>query len=355
MTDMDEKTVKVVCLHNLGSNSKKMRRSMQPYIEALEHRRGHMRFEWFFPDAPYMLPGSHNGGLGAAASSAKDDPSVSPASMHMDPINVALTLVSLRRALDAEAFNEVERPTKLARKTKKQSDEALVPLQDRIGHDEEAIRRAESILDSEAPDEHQARWWQIPSDAKAFPGPWIGNEHSIACLGAYIDQHGPFDGVIGHSGGSLLAHYCHSLLAGTLDRKQERLFDVKRKEARRPFRFSLTFAPYYPSNAMHAGYLAMSAQSRLMPLILSGKRDKITPPRELHQFRSLHVADPRSKVVCQAFASLVGAQAVWTHEGGHSIPRDRELVERIADWLERQAIEAPEVPSRRSQQLVAHL
>lgn len=280
-----KRVVRVLCLHHLGGNSHQMRRTLQPYFDELAAACPDLCFEPWYVDGPFLLPTALDGGLARGGLSRSTSTGQGATRQTAgEAAEAALTYVSLKRAVDAEEYSERQRPYKYKRTTGDVSEQALARLDAAIEKNRSGglLQRASEILDSKASAD-QVRWWQMPCDAYDNPGPWVGHEYSIAYLGRFISEHGPFDGMIGHSGGGLIGQYCHALLAGALDASQEALFPFPMppaEPASYAFPFSVMFAPVLPDTPRVA-YLARVSATPLRSLVLTGKRDSYQTPCEI--------------------------------------------------------------------------
>ena len=138
---------------------------------------------------------------------------------------------------------------------------------------------------------------------------WMGKDEqsseamwapSLAYLNTFVEQHGPFDGVLGYSMGSAVVS---SWLAAVPENT---------------FRFALLSSGYVPTTTPSImKSLALRKPLRTPVLHMMGEQDFI--PREMmnDQFEYF---DPASRELC-------------VHPGGHHLPRDQEHIEQLVQFI----------------------
>ena len=130
-----------------------------------------------------------------------------------------------------------------------------------------------------------------------------GYDESISFILQALEQHGPFDGMLGFSqGASLLSLLVH------LQQTKPKLFEHK------SFKFAIFVSGFKSLITSHQDYYSMPLE--LPSFHIMGSGDHVIPP----------VA---SEVLAQQFPSAV----VYRHSGGHYIPANPELRDKLRIFL----------------------
>lgn len=149
-------------------------------------------------------------------------------------------------------------------------------------------------------------WWNAAEDA-ARPSTsktYVGLDASLDAVRHAVEEHGPFDGVLGFSQGATLAALLCLTPAETL-----------------PFRFAMLISGFMPRDAS------------LEPLF--GVMDE--PPPTRISLPSLHVMGTADALVpvssSRRLAECFADPLIHTHEGGHAVISSAELRAQLKDFV----------------------
>ena len=171
----------------------------------------------------------------------------------------------------------------------------------------------DSVVDEKTPLEEQPRaWWKARDD-----GTYDGWDETVSFLNEQLEEHGPFDAIMGFSQGACLA----GLMASALE-KPERMPGLKLRSDQGPLKVCVAISGFRSREPRHK--MLFEEKIRTPMLCVLGKEDFIVDAGEIHCFehRPSTDTDPttclsdRSKTLTDACANV---RVEW-HEGGHATP-----------------------------------
>ena len=162
----------------------------------------------------------------------------------------------------------------------------------------------------EVPEERGAAlgWFNVgetaPGARPAISTQYVGVEATLECIRAAVEEHGPFDGVLGFSQGATMAAYCCL--------RPETWWKAG---AAPPFRFAILFSAFLPRDP--AWSLVAAEPSKSLPTFhCFGQSDDRVPPKS-----------------CLAVAACFDAPRHHPHEGGHGVPSDAPLRAALKEFI----------------------
>ncbi|KAL7275080.1 Family of serine hydrolases 3 [Rhizina undulata] len=167
-------------------------------------------------------------------------------------------------------------------------------------------RTAEELASAE--DGDNWGWWR----RNHVTGECIGLDETWVFLSKYMDEHGPFDGIIGFSQGAALASMLASLLEG--NRSRPSLFTT----AHPPLKFAVCYAGFKVSDDDLKSIYDPKLTTPILHFI--GSLDTIIDEKRAIEIIECCEGDEKTKVVV-------------THPGGHYIPSGKRFLNSLIEFI----------------------
>jgi len=148
-------------------------------------------------------------------------------------------------------------------------------------------------------------WWRRATPTSAY----IGLPETFFFLSAYLDTHGPFDGVVGFSQGAALA----AILAAVLE-----------KGRKRPEEFTTSHPPLKFA-VCYSGFRA--------PEVYKEWYEPMIETKLLHIIGSLDTVVDEERSLALAKACVDGDKRTVYHPGGHYLPAQKPLVNALIGFI----------------------